>query len=210
MLIQQAITDLQNLTQVKVSYGQIAKILGISTQAVSNRVARKVALKDFEIKKIEDAFDVVLDGNRVFIEDMNDKSGEISVDYYPDVFGSCGGGNFVFSETKYKINIPKRLITNYLPLSKYSVINAFGDSMTPYIQDKDLLIVEHSINTQIYDNRVYVFRYNDHLFVKRLVFNINQLIIKSDNSAYDTIKLTGKDLEDFQIIGRIVGLMQGM
>ena len=138
------------------------------------------------------------------------KQDAVDVDYYPDVFGSCGRGTFVLSEHKEKVSVPKRCIENYNFVKQYSVINAYGDSMMPYIQDKDELIVEHCNGEQIKDNRVYVFRHGDKLFIKRLVLNINQLIIKSDNTMYEPIVLKDQDLEDFEIIGKIVGLFRRM
>ena len=82
--------------------------------------------------------------------------------------------------------------------------------MMPYIHDKDKLIVEHWSGEQIRDNRVYVFRFGDNIFVKRLVQNINQIVVKSDNTIYDTMKIEAIDAGDLQIIGRIVGLMRDM
>lgn len=78
--------------------------------------------------------------------------------------------------------------------------------MQPYIHDKDLLVVEHYGGEQIRDNRIYVFRIGDNIFIKRLVLNINQLVIKSDNVQYQPIVIT--ELDDVQIIGQIVGLMR--
>ena len=82
--------------------------------------------------------------------------------------------------------------------------------MMPYIQDKDELIVEHYDNEQIKDNRVYVFRLADKVFIKRLVLNINQIVIKSDNTMYEPIVIKGQELDDFEIIGKIVGLFRRM
>ena len=59
---------------------------------------------------------------------------------------------------------------------------------------------------QISDNRIYVFRFGDNIFVKRLVLNIDQIVIKSDNKEYSTRNIEKDKLDDFQIIGRIVGI----
>lgn len=134
----------------------------------------------------------------------------VDIDYYPDVFGSCGTGTFVLSQQKEKISVPKRYIEDFSSLKQYSIIKAYGDSMMPYIQDRDELIVEHYNNEQIKDNRVYVFRLGDKFFIKRLVLNINQVVIKSDNTMYEPVIIKGSDLEDFQIIGKIVGLFRRM
>ena len=120
-----------------------------------------------------------------------------------------GTGAVVFEETSEKLSVPTSLIQNYSKTNRYSVINSRGDSMTPFIQDRDKLIVEHWNGGQIIDNCIYVFRYANELFVKRLVKNITQIVIKSDNPLYEPIKITDKD-QDFEVIGQIVGLMRDL
>ena len=151
---------------------------------------------------------MALDVNQDVIDDMNDKSGELLLDYYPEILGSCGNGAFVLSEIKYPISVPKRLISSYYPFSKYFVINAQGDSMNPTIMNKDLLIVEQVKNEPIRDNEIYIFRYGETLYVKRLVNNITCILVKSDNKEYDTNKIGGNELSNLEIIGRVVGLMR--
>lgn len=56
MLLQQAINILQNFTKKKITREQIGNILGISNQAVSNRIQRNVELKDFEWNKLKEYF----------------------------------------------------------------------------------------------------------------------------------------------------------
>ena len=82
--------------------------------------------------------------------------------------------------------------------------------MQPFIYTGDKLIVEHWNGEQIIDNQVYVFCYDNEIFVKRLTKNINQLVIKSDNTFYDVIKLTGDELNKIIIVGQIVGLMRDL
>jgi len=192
---------LQNLISFKPSQAQIGKIIGVGASAIGNRVARDADFSDEEIEKIESFYGIVgqISGNH------NDC---IELDYYPDVFGSCGTGSFILSEQKEKISLSKDSIMNYSSGAHYSVINAIGDSMTPYIQDKDKLIVKHWNGEQIKDNNIYVFRYCEEIFVKRLSKNIDQIVIMSDNPIYDVRKIPVSN--DFQIIGQIVGLLRKM
>lgn len=202
MLLKEKIIQLQNLTKNKITHAQIAQVLKLgSKQAVQNRITRKQELKEWEIIALDEAF---LNGDENNIEES------IKGDYYPDVFGSCGAGAFVLSETKEIIDIPKMCFVE--PISKtkkYSVINARGNSMEPFIQDKDRLIVMHmKAGEQIADGKVYVFCYNNEIFIKRLSKNINQLVIESDNKFYDVIKLHKEEINNVIIIGQIVGLMR--
>lgn len=84
--------------------------------------------------------------------------------------------------------------------------------MQPYIQNKDLLIVEHWEGEQIYDNCVYVFCYDNQIFVKRLIRNVDEIIVKSDNPdpVYRPRYIEKEDMNNVIIIGQIVGLMRNM
>jgi len=182
------------------SISDLAEILNVSYSTMAARKQRDSEYSDEEIKKIET--------HRGIFLSWSTTPDCIELDYFPDVFGSCGTGVFVLSEQKQKISLSKNSISNYSSGAKYSVINAYGDSMQPFIQNKDKLIVKHWNGEQIKDNNVYVFRYLDEIFVKRLSKNIDQIIIKSDNPIYDTRKITAS--QDFQIIGQIVGLIRDM
>lgn len=144
----------------------------------------------------------------------NDKQEEsITLDYYPQIFGSCGSGVFALSQEKQVINVPKSaFLFNYSENKTYSVINAWGDSMNPFIQNQDKLVVEHLNGEQIKDNHIYVFCYKDEIFVKRLIKNIDEIIIKSDNTdpIYRPRVIEGKKLNDLYIIGEIVGLIRNL
>lgn len=213
MLIDKKINELQNLTKRKITNNEIAKILGLgSGQAVINRVNRKQELKEFEIIKLDDAFAKEINKTNQLVTNSDLHSERTyTLDYYPDIFGSCGTGEFVLSPEKQQIQVPDNVFfKKFSKVKKYSVINAQGDSMQPFIYSGDKLIVEHWSGEQIIDNQVYVFCYDNEVFVKRLTKNINQLVIKSDNTFYDVIKLTGDDLRKIIIVGQIVGLMRDL
>ena len=198
---------LQNLIDFKPKQRELAQILDVKLSIIGNRAARDSNFSLEEIIKIEKAYSIVglLTGAATSV--VNDNS--IDLDYYSDVWASCGTGAVVFEESTEKLSVPKSLIQNYSQSNRYSVINSRGDSMTPFIQDRDKLIVEHWQGGQIIDNCIYVFRYANELFVKRLVKNVTQIVIKSDNPIYRPIEIEGKDT-DFEVIGQIVGLMRDM
>lgn len=213
--------ELQNLTKLKISQVDFANALGTTKSNISLRMKKDSVATPAEMKKIilylnmpgaHDILNKLLDKDNQLMKDtINTEDGseyedKIELDYYPDVFGSCGGGAFVFSENKQLVEIPRKFITAYNGFKKYSIINAVGDSMTPYIYDRDKLVIEHWNGEQIRDNRVYIFRFGDNIFIKRLVLNIDQIIVKSDNKEYPVRHIEQKDAADFQIIGRIVGI----
>ena len=210
MLIDEKINQLQNLIKRKITKQEIADILGLgSSQAVINRINRNQHLKEFEILKLDDFFKSEINKTNPIIADAS--SEDVILDFFPDVFGSCGNGAFALSELREQIIVPKKaFFTAYNPIKKYSVIRARGNSMEPAIYDNDYLIVEHSNGEQIIDNRPYIFSYKDEIFIKRLAKNVNQLVIIPENKMFDIVKLVGAEIQDVNIIGQVVGLMRDL
>ena len=195
---------IQNLTGLTPSQAELCKITGVKQNTMSNRANRD---SDFTIGEI-DLLNSYYGINIITNETQSEET--VSVDYYPEVFGSCGGGAFVVSEQKELLQVPKRLFANFSAVKKYSVINAVGDSMSPNIHDKDRLIVEHWEGGQIKDNRVYVFCYSDEIFVKRLIKNVDEIVVQSDNPdpMYRPRFISKDDIDKVIIVGEIVGLMR--
>ena len=212
MLYNELVDTLQNLIgtgafgkQIKVSQQMIADALNVAQASISGRIKRNSVFTLDELIKIEQAMGLPAGS----LSGMQTNENCIDLDYFSDVWASCGTGAVVFEEASEKLSVPTSLIQNYSKTNRYSVINSRGDSMIPFIQDRDKLIVEHWNGGQIVDNCIYVFRYANELFVKRLVKNITQIVIKSDNPLYEPIKITDKD-QDFEVIGQIVGLMRDL
>ena len=166
---------------------------------MSNRAKNDSKFSDDEIKKIEIFYAIKLD------RDVSNIS--VDLDFYPDVFGSCGTGCMVFSEAKEKLAVTKDIITNYSASNQYSIISARGSSMSPTINDDDRLIIQHNLNEQIIDDTVYLFRYNDELFIKRLVKNVDQIVCISENPRFQDRIIEPKG-DNFSIIGKVVGLFR--
>ena len=189
----------------KTSQTNIANIFGVSKAAISKRFSNDWEVDEEEISKVEFFYGIKI---------PRSLSDEVMLDYYPDVFGSCGSGAFVLSETRERISVPRksfltRVMPNVSNFKKYSVINAVGDSMSPTFISGDKLIVEHYDGGQIKDNKVYVFCYENKIFIKRLVDNIKEIVIKSDNPIYKIQEVDAKD-PSFMIIGEIVGMLRDM
>lgn len=220
LTIKELQTELQKLTSTKITQVDFAHALGTTKANISLRIKNGSEATLPEIKKIvahlniQGAHNVInallKKQNQLITEYISEENMPIEdiieLDYYPSVFGSCGTGTFVLSEEKETIAIPRHCLRTYSGFKRYSVINAKGDSMSPYIMDRDKLIVEHWNGEQISDNRIYVFRFYDNIFVKRLVLNLDQIVVKSDNKEYQTRNIEKAEADNFQIIGRIVGI----
>ena len=198
---------LQNLINYRPSQKELGTILGIAQTSVSGRANRNSNFTDEELAKIEDWYAIagLLTGSFYTKNDINVEY--VTLDFYPDVFGSCGSGCMVFSEAKEKLAVTRDVITNYSPSNQYSIISARGSSMSPVINDEDKLIIQHNVENQIVDDNVYLFKYNDELFIKRLVKNVDQIVCISENPRFQDRIIEPKG-DNFSILGKVVGLFR--
>ena len=203
MRLEEVIQIISQKTGNYINQSNLAESLGITRQTVSNRIKNESQITVNELKKIEQFFGITL-----LTENEEEKCNTAIVNYYSDVFASCGAGSIVFSENKIKLPIASMLIEGFSKKKNYSMINASGDSMSPTIDNCDKLIVEHWNGEQIQDNKVYVFCFNNEFFVKRLSKNLDEIIIKSDNPDYRVRTINGTTTEELILIGKIVGVIK--
>lgn len=200
---------LQKLTNQNITQAELCRVLNLKQSTMGNRQIRNSQFSDDEIEQINRHYGIdIYSGNTISVN-----SDSVTLDYYPNVFGSCGNGYFVSSEEKEQIQVPVNALFKSLSKGKkYSVINAKGNSMSPYIESGDRLIIEHLDNQPIIDNHVYIFCYDNDLYIKRLYKNIDEIIAKSDNPdpIFKVKSIPKEEWGDLQIIGEVVGLMRNL
>lgn len=90
-------------------------------------------------------------------------------------------------------------------LSSFRVLPVSGDSMSPTINDGDLVFVDTSI-TSFEREGIYVLIWNERLLIKRLKadFSTNKIEIRSDNiGVYGNHLIDAKDLKSLHICGLV-------
>lgn len=199
MKLEELIPLISNIAGIQVNQSLLAESLGITRQTISNRIKTQSEVTVSELRRVEDFFKISI---------FNSVADIAYIDYYTDVFASCGNGSIVFSSEKTKLPVSISLINGYSKNKLYSMINASGNSMAPTIDNGDKLIVEHWNGDQIQDNKIYVFCYNNEFFVKRLSKNLDEIIIKSDNPEYRIRTIGGKLIPDLTLIGKVVALIK--
>ena len=204
MKIEELISLISSQIRTSINQSMLAESLGITRQTVSNRIKNESEVTVSELQRAEDYFKIKL------LHSVESEFEVVYIDYYTDVFASCGDGCIVFSSEKTKLPISASMINGYSKNKLYSIINASGNSMSPTIENGDKLIVEHWNGDQIQDNKIYVFCYNNEFFVKRLSKNIDEIIIKSDNPEYRVRTIPEKALSELVLIGKIVAIIKSL
>ena len=91
-----------------------------------------------------------------------------------------------------------------LDAARLSAIRVDGDSMEWLLSDGDTVMIDHN-RSSLEGEAVYVIRLDDHLYAKRLQRQFDGSIhIISENKAYRDMIVPRDQLNDLEIIGRVV------
>ena len=84
-----------------------------------------------------------------------------------------------------------------------AVIQVAGDSMWETLHDGDKVLVDRTVNRVVRDG-IYILAFEGELLVKRCQRDLQNgdVIVKSDNPAYDSFRIT--DSERLDVIGRVI------
>jgi phage repressor protein C with HTH and peptisase S24 domain len=208
-----------------INQAKLADKLEVKKQRISSVIRCQEYLGNNLLDKIEklypdiykfypnrlDELDKIYDDSLKIVSKVQETEDIVVIDDYPDVYGSCGNGVFVPSEYKIVMKIPQSIIPRYSSYKQYARIIAKGESMKPDIKNGDKLILEVADSAHIEDNKVYAFCYRDEFYVKRLVKNIDEIAVISDNpdkATYRTRLIEKEDMNDITILGKVVALMR--
>ena len=197
MLLDEKIQLLQNETGERITYEEVARVLGLSSkQAAYNRVTRKTPLKDWEIVKLDKAFNK----NAVSNEDC------ITIDHV-HINPSCGSGTIVLAEADVTpVKIGREIIKNIWNSKPedLKIFKASGDSMQETITDNDLLLIDLS-KTDYNNGGIFLLTINNDWYIKRLRLRLTgELDIISDNNKYPIETLTPNTVKELKVIGRVI------
>lgn len=107
------------------------------------------------------------------------------------------------------LDLPDAYVRDVLhaPPGKVIVAYCSGDSMAPTIKDRDLVLIDTAAATFSRDD-LYAFSFKDEGYIKRLQRAGDAIVVHSDNPAYTDWSVTGSDLRELRVIGRVVGIIQ--
>ena len=188
---------LQNKKNGKVTQNDIARAIGTSRANVSKLFAKNSFLNDEKIVKIEKYFEIKFREN----EDVR------TIDYYPENVLELNKNNVVFSDKKVKFKIPSAFF-GVKENADYIMCNANDDAMYPSIKEGDFLIIKLCGNNEIENNKIHAFLYDGTFYIRRLIKNINEIIVKAENPEFGIQKIIKKDIKKLHIAGVAVNIVR--
>lgn len=178
MQLSQAIEEIIGQTRQRISYADISTALGISRQYAHQMRNRE--LKEKYRVLLESHFGVDLTGDKK-------KKEECVTLEHVHLNPSCGLGTSVYCEADITpVRLGTEMIKDILNVSKpenLKIFKACGDSMSPTIEDGDILLVDIGRN-DFNNGGVFLLTINNDWFIKRLRLKMTgELEIISENSA---------------------------
>lgn len=184
---------------------EVAKEIGVPTTTFSGWVSRNSIpwLHLYKIaKKYGITLDSIIDGT-AGVQTANQSQGStlsnnlVNIPVYKTKSQS-GQREALIDEVIF----PKSWLNNTLNAEpeQLNIVFANGDSMEPSISSGDMLIVDSS---KVKGDGIFCFKVDDTLYVKRLQYLPNQIVVTSDNEKYKPFELSKGD--NFEVIGEVVG-----
>lgn len=183
------------------SYKELAKYLGVSPNTLDiwkqrGKIPEKNILKYTQLSN---------QNNEVSVCSSKDM---VSISYFPEVNASGGYGALNGDARFERMDVSRSFLSICFGLSNFAnidIIHVIGDSMEPFIQSGDIIILQRVDVAK--NNQIVVARIEDEVYVKRLVKDpIAQCIkLTSENPYYPDMNLSSEDLGRVQIIGIVVG-----
>jgi phage repressor protein C with HTH and peptisase S24 domain len=90
-------------------------------------------------------------------------------------------------------------------LERLRVMTVSGDSMSPTMEDGDVVLIDEG-KTELLEDRVYVVRKGEDIYVKRFRKAPDALLFMGDNRLrdYQDVKVTPGEEDGFAVIGRVL------
>lgn len=186
---------LQNVN-ITITAREIAGIWGMDETSYSRKKKVGTPIKYKNLKQLEEKLGINLT-NTTSIS-------TVTVNYYPEAIASCGNGTYTMSENYTKCEMPATFFKNKTMTGNYSMCHARGNSMYPLIWDGDYIICEHQNGMDIKNGDMYIFCYDDQIYLKRLTKDINQIVVESENPDFKTQYIKDEDINRINLIGHVI------
>lgn len=117
---------------------------------------------------------------------------------------SAGGGSFdVDARIQGHYSFSRSWLSAKGGAQKMVLMDITGNSMEPELRDGDTVLVDEK-DKKILAGAIYAVGVDDTIMVKRIEKHPNKLVLLSDNSSYAPIYLTGEEIDNVRIIGKVI------
>lgn len=187
--------------QQKLTQADLAAQLGLTQQAIGRWETGASSPEPEMLVKLAELFDVSLDGlmGRGPLSPLAAAGPTVAAEAMVPVIGTVRAGYnaLAFEEDYGSEPAGVRDPENYF----YLVVK--GDSMEPRIQDGDLALVRRQPTLEDGDLGVVVFGEGEGT-LKRFKRRGNAVLLQPFNTTYDTVILSGEELEHLYVAGKVV------
>ena len=101
-----------------------------------------------------------------------------------------------------------KILFNNIDANNLKVINITGDSMQGTFESGDIICIDITVN-QFQNDGIYVFTFENRLYVRRLQMIKNKLVVLSDNKKYRDWEILTDEFDQLGIHGKVI-LSQSM
>lgn len=135
----------------------------------------------------------------------NKQEDTINLHYYNNVVASAGYGSQNTNENFSLVPVSPEFLDKILkvPVKNYDIIRVFGDSMEPFAENGDLVIVDRS--AEVKNGDIIIANICGDIYIKKILRDPIKQIIKltSLNTFYQDIEITKEEAENLQIVGKV-------
>lgn len=133
---------------------------------------------------------------------IENTSNYIILKYQKNIIGSAGGGAINYEINSEPLIIDKQLLDYINSSYKYTeVLQVFGESMRPLINDNSLIFIDTSIK-DINSKDIYVVNIQGEIFIKHIIYINDIYHLKSINKEFEDIKV-----KELVVIGKVKGVL---
>ncbi|MCH5205688.1 MAG: helix-turn-helix domain-containing protein [Oscillospiraceae bacterium] len=186
---------------------QLGEMVGVQKAAVQKWENGSVQnLKRATIKKLAEIFDV---SPASFVKDddapepSNIRAVITDGIYNVPVFGSVSAGFGAYASDCVLDYIPV-IIKNPSDVDNTIAIKVDGDSMSPKIENGDIIVVRRQTSVDSGDIGV-VLLDGDEGLVKRIVYGPTWIELQSINEKYSVQRFDGAEVQRLRVVGKVVG-----
>ena len=101
-----------------------------------------------------------------------------------------------------------KFLFNGIDENNLKVINITGDSMQGTFENGDIIYIDITVN-QFQNDGIYVFTFENRLYVRRLQMIKNKLVVLSDNKKYRDWEISTDEFDQLDVHGKVI-LSQSM